>query len=355
MLKNKNILLVSPEPWDHLFVSKHHYATHLAARGNQVFFLNPPTNRNACQETNYKNVFIVNYTGFIKGLRFFPAWIRKKLIRRKFDFLQKLCGVKFDIVWSFDNSVFFDFSALPTEVYCISHIVDLNQDFNTAIASSTANLCLGVIPEIVKRHHQYNSQAHLVTHAVQKLPDIYTPVQLPGNNVVKAMYAGNLAMPHMDWDLLLSIIKENTFVDFLFIGTGRPTIQIENQLKLYSNVYFIPPISSDQLIHYLHAADVLLLIYKPEYYRTYASPHKMMEYLGSEKMIIATWTEDYRDLAEAGLIKMSKNQDKYLDEFNEVIDQLAKWNSVEKISVRRAYAQANTYDKQIEKIETRLP
>ena len=38
ILKDKSILIVSPEPWAHLFVSKHHYAVHLAQRGNKVFF-----------------------------------------------------------------------------------------------------------------------------------------------------------------------------------------------------------------------------------------------------------------------------------------------------------------------------
>ena len=41
-LKNKIILLISPQAWGNMFLAKHHYAIELAKCGNQVFFLNPP-------------------------------------------------------------------------------------------------------------------------------------------------------------------------------------------------------------------------------------------------------------------------------------------------------------------------
>ena len=39
-LKNKTILIISPERWGTNFVSKHHYALELA-KNNNVYFLNP--------------------------------------------------------------------------------------------------------------------------------------------------------------------------------------------------------------------------------------------------------------------------------------------------------------------------
>src|SRR4030081_3223301 len=41
-LKNKTILLISPQGWGPMFLSKHHYAIELAKRGNTIYFLNPP-------------------------------------------------------------------------------------------------------------------------------------------------------------------------------------------------------------------------------------------------------------------------------------------------------------------------
>ena len=41
-LRDRTILLVSPNEWGAMHVSKHHYALELAERGNRVIFLNPP-------------------------------------------------------------------------------------------------------------------------------------------------------------------------------------------------------------------------------------------------------------------------------------------------------------------------
>jgi hypothetical protein len=126
-IRGKNILLISPEHWDHIYVSKHHYAIHLANRGNVVFFLNPPStfNSNRVSPTSYPNLSSIDYKGFIAGLRFFPNWLQRYCIRKKFEYLQRLVSVRFDIVWSFDNSVFFDFSSLPPTVLKICSLLFL--------------------------------------------------------------------------------------------------------------------------------------------------------------------------------------------------------------------------------------
>jgi len=41
-ITHKTILLISPQSWGNMFVSKHHYALELARAGNTVYFLNPP-------------------------------------------------------------------------------------------------------------------------------------------------------------------------------------------------------------------------------------------------------------------------------------------------------------------------
>src|SRR5688572_25831414 len=108
----KSVLIISPEPWKHLFVSKHHYAIELSKR-NKVYFLNPPGKKYLFQKTSYGNVWEITYPAFPSGLRFFPRYFQLLWIKRKYNEIQKLVGTKFDCVWSFDNSVFFDFSFLP--------------------------------------------------------------------------------------------------------------------------------------------------------------------------------------------------------------------------------------------------
>lgn len=343
------ILLISPEPWDHLHVSKHHYAIHLAKKGYAVFFLNPPAGREAVSETAYANLRVIDYKGFPKGLRFMPGPLRKYLTKKMFLRLQTLCNCTFAITWSFDNSVFFDFDALPAGVIKISHIVDQNQDFQFKRAASSADICLGVIPKIVAKQKKFNDNSHLVPHAVQTFPAKPPHVELPGKSAIKLIYTGNLLMPYLDWDLFQKIISGADNTDLVFIGTDTPDHATEFFEE--TRVFHLPAVASHELPAYLQNADLLLLCYQPEYYRQYASPHKMMEYLASGKMVLATWTEEYSGLHEKGLIRMAKNHEEYLESFKEIMQNFKYWNSPEMQHKRRAFTLENTYDKQIERIE----
>lgn len=352
-LKHKNILLISPESWEHLFVSKHHYATHLAEMGNKVFFLNPPGPNLRLDSTKYHNLWNVNYRGFPKGLRYFPASLQRFFIKRAFYSLQRLCRANFDIVWSFDNSVFYDFSALPQNVYSISHIVDLNQNFQTKKAASTANICFGVIKEIVNRLKSFNKNAHLIQHGV-KMSDnnLAVDIKLPGQNTLKALYMGNLAMPFIDWAVLNQLVMNFVLVDFVFVGSNiNVALKNLHAETNNSNVFFINTVSADKIQAYLAQADILLLSYTPEYYQTYASPHKMMEYMASGKAILASWTPEYETLHEKKLILMAKNDKEFLANFKFTISDLDELSNKEREVSRKNFAKDNSYERQIQRIE----
>lgn len=362
MLVNKNILLISPEPWDHIFVSKHHYAVHLAKRGNVVFFLNPPAKTNRIIETDYKNVYEVDYRGFPPGLRFFPSIIQKKIMLSVYRQIENLCAVKFDIVWSFDNSVFFNFDSLPPSVLKISHIVDISQDFQTRRAASTADLCLCASEVIKARLSSFSSKVYKINHGYN-MPVFDGPVDgVDASRRTRAVYAGNLAIPYIDWNLLLEVIKANTEVDFVFIGPGSQEPHkdpIMNEAKRTvlksSNAIFVGRLGTDQLLEYYRITDVFLVAYQEKYQRTQVTnTHKMMEYLGSGKVIVATSTLEYIDLIEDGMIAMSNCNAEFVGLFREVIDNLSGWNSLEKQSLRRAFALENCYPKQIQRIEKYL-
>lgn len=353
-LSHKNILLISPEPWNHIFVSKHHYTTHLAKRGNNVFFLNPPTDRKEVIATTYENVWQVNYKVFPKGMRYYPNMLQQYFIKRKFKELQGLCGVQFDTVWSFDTSVFYDFSALPSKVLKICHIVDLNQDFQTAKAAKTADICFGVISGIVERLKKFNSNTHLISHGVQEFLINEKDVKLPGLNKVKALYIGNLGMRHIDWEILLKIASNHSNVDYVFIGANHEIGENihKKRLRELAHVFFMEKISASTIPQYLNAADILLLTYKPDYSDDCATPHKMMEYLASGKMIVATQTLEYRQLVEDGLFLMTNKNKEFPQLFQKAVANLTHWNNEEMQSARRAFALDNTYDKQIDRIES---
>ena len=346
-MNGKNILVVSPEPWDHLFVSKHHYAIQLGKRGNKVFFLGPPEKYFEIQESNFDNLSIVSYSGFTKGLRYFPGAFRKKQTKKVWEQLQELCGVFFDIIWSFDNSVFYDFDSLPDSVLKISHIVDLNQDFQTARAAKTASVCFGVIPEIVSSLKKFNPKSFCIRHGVSIPEKLPSKIMLPGQNEKKVLYAGNLSMPHIDWDLFLEATEKFDKTDFIFIGSNNDSKRGSVKWKVLQrrNVYFIERVNSDKLRDYLFSADVLVVAYNSDYYKNYASPHKIMEYLAVGKPIVSTYSSDLA--LQSDIIYLAEDRGLWIDFLEKAIHNDRK----SLVKKRVDFALNNTYNKQIQRIE----
>ena len=359
-LSGKSILLISPEPWGKLFVSKHHYAVTLANLGNKVYYLNPPSTKikYSFEATEVKGLWTVNYPGFPMGLRFYPTFLQHFFIAKIYRELETLVGNSFDIIWSFDNSVFYDFSALPKEIFKISHIVDLSQDFQTAKAASTANICFCTSERIKSKLLQYNPSTYKINHGVVlQGTSPNGSVKLPGQQDLKALYVGNLSIPYLDWEKLFALAIEHVEVDFVFLGPKRysnlsvnpRTNPGEEKTRKLPNVYFLPPVPAREIMNHLKVADILLLSYKNENYSNQlANPHKIMEYLASGKPIVATWTEEYVD---KNLLYMAKDKESFIRQFRWVLENYDEACCYETKNARKAFALNNTYDKQIERIE----
>jgi hypothetical protein len=349
VLTNRRILLISPDPWDHIFVSKHHYAIHLGRLANTVFFLNPPGQTDGVTPTQFQNVFEVNYKGFPPGLRFYPAFLQKKIIGNVYRKLEKACKTVFQIVWSFDNSVFFDFSALPASAIKISHIVDGNQNFQTQKAASTADYCFCVSEHIRIRLRRYNDKVYKINHGFNCVDGVGRNDSKNYRGKIKAVYAGNLSIPYIDWDLLSLIIADHSDVDFLFIGPHAGNANTRRFAEK-ENVFFVGRVESDELLAYYQMADILLVSYQEKYQDGQVSnTHKMMEYLGSGKVIVATKTPEYENLYP--LIVMSEKNSEWPALFGKVAANVGIYNSSSLRQERTALALNNTYDLQINRIE----
>jgi hypothetical protein len=79
-LRNKTVLLISPERWGKMRVSKHHYAIELADRNCKVYFLEPPSNdldvnlkMNVCPA--HEAITIIQYRPVFKWKRLLPSFI----------------------------------------------------------------------------------------------------------------------------------------------------------------------------------------------------------------------------------------------------------------------------------------
>ena len=342
-----------------MLVSKHHYAIHLAKKGNEVFFLNPPSERYNKYNSRCKNLIIVDYTGFIKGIRYLIKPIRKLFTRRVYNKIESFVGRSFDIIWSFDNSVFFDFDAISDNVLKISHIVDLNMNFELARAARSASFCFcttDLIQEKLTRHTDNIEKVFKINHGLA-IPDrISSNLNIPGENLIKAAYAGNLAMQYLDWKIIYEVVSVNTEIDFVFYGSNHNVFDEKiNSSHNYKRLVFEEPntffpgiLKGEDLIPVLCQADVLMICYKEAHHQDQANPHKILEYLYTGKSIVATATKEYEN---SELICMSTHNNEWPSLFNKVIKNLNKWNSDYMEDKRRKFALNNTYELQIQRIQ----
>jgi len=344
--KKQTILIISPESWEAQFVSKHHYAITLS-KYNKVYFLNPPTDKNAIKESEYKNLYIVDYIS-IKGLRFLPKFLRVYLDKRFINRLESRINLSFDVVWLFENSRFYnmEFALDRLKIY---HQVDLIQNFYPKEASISSDISFCTTDSIKNRLLKYSSNIYKIDHGLS-LIDI--PKIIKKSNDIEVACVGNLDRKYFDIELISKLIDTNIDINFNFIGKCSSNNILYLKYKDYKNVKFYGKVASKDILPILSTMDILILVYRytnQEEKDDLSNPHKLMEYLASGKVCVATFTKEYEDKRD--LLKMVDNNREYLDAFREVIVNLDYYNGLDLQSKRIAFAHSNTYPKQIEKIE----
>ena len=92
-LSDKNILIISPDLWTELYVSKHHYARYLS-KNNTVWFLNALGDVNLSEKVSIRkhgdyNIFIINYKPIVRGISKLPSFILNILLKYQIKILKK--------------------------------------------------------------------------------------------------------------------------------------------------------------------------------------------------------------------------------------------------------------------------
>jgi hypothetical protein len=347
--KGKDILLISPERWEGLKFSKHHYAITLARDfGCKVFFVQPLGRKYAVSESEYSKLFLVDFPKLPFGLRFFPLWFRNLIFKRTLNRLQNWFNIEYDVVWSFDNSVFYDFRIFKEDSIKILHVVDWHQDYNLQLASQTTNCCITTSQHILNKLLKWNANSHFLQHGYS-LGDV-EEVPFNTNSVnIKVGYSGNLDLEYIDWQLLKELVESHPDIDFWFAGVYGANSPFNSFLR-NPNVKYAGVLNEKELKGFLSKMDVLLLCYNYQKFPLQLSnPHKVMEYLGSGKLIVATWSEEYKEHREC--ILMSDSYDRFIEIFQEAVENLTQYNSEEFLLKRKNIALENTYSNQIKKIE----
>jgi glycosyltransferase involved in cell wall biosynthesis len=289
------------------------------------------------------------------GLRFLPSFLRRRLESRWLANLERMVGHDIRTVWLFENSRFFDlrFAGDRLKIY---HQVDLNQEFHPGIASRTADVVFCTTDLIRERLLPHNSRVFKIHHG---LAEVDNPLPLTEAQQGRfeahgphAVYIGNLEMAYLDVELLTNTVRRFPALHFHLVGGYSESGPLRRALASESNVTWWGKIDFRQIPSLLASADLLLVAYQVARADDQASPHKFMEYLASGKVVVATWTDEYKD--KRHLLAMAEPGEDYLTLLQDVLTKLDTLNAPEQARLRRAFARQHTYGEQWLKIQSIL-
>jgi glycosyltransferase involved in cell wall biosynthesis len=345
--RQKRILIISPEPWQHCFVSKHHYAITLAHEGNTVFFLNPPGTSEGLSQSQYSQLHIVDYKSRLRGLNYLPGNLSRSLSSSVVEKILRLVGGAVDVVWSFDPYRFQYlelFSARVTIYFAADFHV--NRKLEQRIASR-AEVVLSP-SSLLLQQIETSRPKYFLNHAVaEHFFDPGERMELPGSAPIRVGYAGNLQSKYIDIGLLREVIANNPFCDFVFAGDN--SVSNARILSTLDNVYFVGLLSTEQVPGFLNACDVLFYCYDTETYAVEASnSHKILEYLASGRVVVGTRVYEYRDRQD---LVISPKENKELPLLmRQVVGELELYNAEEVRRKRVDFARQHTYPLQLKRI-----
>jgi glycosyltransferase involved in cell wall biosynthesis len=352
----KCILIVSAEPWNGLQMSKHHLAEALAARGNRILWLDAPKNGLGPITLSTDGVVErVGYRHWLRGVNRLPVFVQRWYSRHLLRSIETCAGQRVDIIWRFDPS---RLGHLPREGRrSIFHPVDYKVLEAESSAAREADLVLTSSKDILDRVQEIAPAALALNigHALDpRWLDVLETMTVHSRNPRPVVtYAGNLAIQYMDWEVLHAEVIANHQADFRFVGPGAPQLTDPWFLKFREqpNVQFIGPLPKEKMIPELRQADVLVLCYRSDLWpQQLSNPHKVLEYLSTGNVIVASATSEYEGTSPM-VMPMANKRWEHPVLLAEVLNDLGRYNAPELRAARIAIARSRTTTIQVENIE----
>lgn len=372
-ISNQCIFLISQQSWGEMFVSKHHYAVQLSKQNNQVFFLNPPDQQGILspgeiqiEKSPYEGLKIIHHRLFFPyKMKFHLSSLYVFGMRLHIKRMIQKLNINPTIIWSFDLSDTIPLQAFPKVAKRIFMPVDRSYGAMTMRAAKAADYLVVITTENELAFSKLHKPLLKITHGVEPA-FIHQPIPFQKNGNIHIGMSGNFTRPDIDWSTLIKIVEANKDVIFECWGSFRSKgsnlagselddpdmIQKSDYLASLPNFRIHGNIPSNQLPNALKEMDGFLICYDPSKDFTGGSNyHKILEYLGTGKVIISNRGESYRN---TGLLEMAMKTDNtdLPEKFKTVINNIESYNEMNLQMKRTEYAKNNTYERQLEKIAT---
>lgn len=357
-LKGKRILIISPQAWEGLHMSKHHLAQALAERGNTVVYLDPPRSDAAgISLIRHGSITVATYDHWLRGVnrspRFLHMWYYRRLLRRLAD----ASGGPFDVLWCFDTS---RMKWFPKDMgYPLLHLADIDIVENGKGLLEGASLVLTVSDAIRAKALEVVPRASVknVGHALDERWIAFAKKDrvLSDDRPKSVAYAGQMQWNYVDWDALRTIASNHRELEFHFYGpysADHPHLAFKALFDL-PNTHFHGRVDKSELMPALHSADILVLCYRDDLSEDQCSnSHKLLEYLSTGNVVVSSHISAYRQRSD--VLVMAPKGENIVAHFEQAVEQYATLNSKAMSDARVAFAGQHIYPRFFERIEKLL-
>ena len=209
--EDKIVLVISPDRWGAIKLSKHHYAIQLSGLCKRVYFLNPPQKNiqsefNIEREGKANNLHIVSYRPWFNyKIRFHFRSVFDFLIKFQIDKIIKGIGEKIDIVWCFEPNLYANITHFKAQLNIFHPVDDIEYPYQKKVAEH-ADIVFSVSHYTVSKFKGINTPSHFVNHGVSGsfVSDILSN-NVTNSGEINVGYVGNLFLPSLDRETIKEI------------------------------------------------------------------------------------------------------------------------------------------------------
>jgi hypothetical protein len=376
-LQGKTILLISPQSWGRMFISKHHYAIELARQGNLVYFLNPPDEKKNKRARRisiepsgvHDSLFLIYHRlSFPYDLKFHFISLFHKLMKPHLKKILRHIGRPVDIIWSFDLGNLYPFDLFPKSARKIFHPVDEPVNQPAIQSAKGAEIIFSVTPEILDKYKQFGLPVYCINHGLSSEFILANSGFRQPENSIHVGISGNFLRPDIDRKIMLEIINENPAIVFECWGPfqpkqsniggveDEPLINFIENLRQLPNVILHGTVPAGALAREFQRMDAFLICYDVLRDQSKGTNyHKVIEYISTGKVIISNNITTYQGMKELVVMANERENNKELPGlFREVVNHLHDYNNQALFDYRKSFAMNNTYMKQVERIANLL-
>jgi len=359
-LSDRNIIIVSNEPWGPVWFSKHHYANELS-KHNRVYFIDPPSRwtgwsslSNEVEEERINpNLSVLRYRNFLP-LNGTGGFFHKKNARKVYKLLNQyfaaheISGILF---LSFDPFRLQDPGQLEAVDFSVYYRADYYTNAGEKQLCQNVDLLLVIAKEMISTYEHYDKPIYFIPHGV---PDETSSLAPPEKERNEMLMVGTLG-PRIDFELLNKAAEEFPEIKLKLLGPFSgldfmqpPDKKYLKKLERRENVTFAGARTFPEMCGEIQQARVCLVGYKQSSLNNQQNSLKILQYLSFGKPVVSGTFEELKQAESEGLLWMADSHEDFLKNLKTALSE----NGADKLRERRIdFASNFKYSKLIKDIE----